>query len=232
MLDKPYVIQARRPYRCLLIILLVIVLLVTAGWFWTREWRAEQSDKLISLQSQYSQLVTENQRLTGENQQLASQLENINQMQALQQATDSQLQTELQAMQDKVIALNKELLFYQNITQGNASSELQVRELHLRPVADDPASFMYRIVLTQGARITKAIKGDVLITLSLGGDGESQSRLLDQHELKIRHVQVIEGTVKLAEDEQPDSLRVMLRQADKTLTERTFKWEVSPSPAP
>lgn len=232
MLDKPYVIQARRPYRCLLLLLATIVILVVAGWFSSKEWRAAQSDKLTSLQNQYEQLVTENQRLTGENQQLSTQLENINQMQALQQATDSQLQTELQSMQEKIIALNKELLFYQNITQGNASSELQVRELHLRPVADDPASFMYRIVLTQGTRITKAIKGDVLITLNLAGDGKAQSRLLDQHDLKIRHVQVLEGTLKLTENERPESLRIMLRQADKTLTERTFKWEVSPSPAP
>jgi regulator of replication initiation timing len=232
MLDKPYVIQARTPYRCLLVLLATIITLVIAGWFWSKEWRTAQSDKLISLQNQYEQLVSENQRLTGENQQLASQLENINQMQALQQATDSQLQTELQSMQEQIIALNKELLFYQNITQGNASSELQVRELHLRPVADDPASFLYRIVLTQGKRITKAIKGDVLITLNLAGDGEAQSRLLDQHDLKIRHVQVLEGTLKLAENERPESIRIMLRQADKTLTERTFKWEVSPSPAP
>lgn len=232
MLDKPYVIQARRPYRCLLVLLATIITLAAAGWFWSKEWRAAQSDKLTRLQNQYEQLVSENQRLIGDNQQLASQLENINQMQALQQATDSQLQTELQSMQEKIIALNKELLFYQNITQGNASSELQVRELHLRPVAEDPSSFMYRIVLTQGKRITKAIKGDVLITLNLAGDGEAQSRLLDQHDLKIRHVQVLEGTLKLAENERPESLRIMLRQADKTLTERTFKWEVSPSPAP
>lgn len=232
MLDKPYVIHARRPYRCLLLLIVAIVLMLVAGWFWSKEWRAAQSDKLTSLQSQYEQLVSDNQRLTDENQQLASQLENINQMQALQQATDSQLQNELKTMQDQVIALNKELLFYQNITQGNVSSELQVRELHLRPVTDDPASFVYRIVLTQGTRITKAIRGEVLITLNLEGDGEAQSRLLDQHDLKIRHVQVLEGTLKLAENERPESLRIMLRQADKTLTERTFKWEVSPSPAP
>jgi regulator of replication initiation timing len=232
MLDKPYVIHARRPYRCVLILLLVIASLLGAGWFWSQEWRLAQSDKLRTLQGQYKQLVSENERLTSENQQLATELENITQMQALQQATDSKLQDELQAMQEQVIALNKELLFYQNITQGNASSELQVRELHLRPVADDPAAFMYRIVLTQGKRITKAIKGDVLITLNLGSDDEAHSRLLDQHDLKIRHVQVLEGTLRLTENEQPESLRIMLRQSDKTLTERTFKWEVSPSPAP
>lgn len=231
MLDRPYVIHPRRPFRCLLLFLLGIALTVAAISYWGQTWQHKQLDKLSGLQSQYAQMLQENKRLTEENQVLRGQLENINQMQAMQQATDTQLQTELKTLQDKVIELNKELLFYQNITQGNASSELQVRELHLRPVADDPSSFMYRIVLTQGKRITKAIKGDVLITLNLKDNDKGHSRLLDQHALKIRHVQVLEGTLKLAENEQPDSLRVMLRQADKTLAERAFKWEVASSPA-
>lgn len=231
MLDRPYVIHPRRPYRCLLLILLGIALTIAAIFVWGQQWQQKQLEKLSGLQSQHTQMLAENQRLTEENRQLQEQLMGINQMQALQQATDSKLQTELQLLQDRVIDLNKELLFYQNITQGNASSELQVRELHLRPVSEDASSYLYRIVLTQGKRITKSIKGDVLITLNLTGNGEGQSRLVETQALNIRHVQVLEGTVKLAENEQPESIRVMLRQSGKTLTERTFKWEVSPSPA-
>lgn len=232
MLDRPYVIHARRPYRSLLLIVLAIIAVAITMWFWSQHWNATLRENLSTLEYQYQHLLSENERLTTENRQLTDKLDDINQMQALQQATDSKLQTELESLQNELITLNKELLFYQNITQGNASSELQVRELHLRPVSDDPSSFMYRIVLTQGKRITKAMKGEVLITLNLGGDGEAHSRLIDQHDLKIRHVQVLEGILKLAENEQPESLRVMLRQGAKTLTERTFKWEVSPEPAP
>lgn len=232
MLSKPYVIHPRRPFRCLLLALLGILLTAAAIWYWGQQWRSQQLDKLESLQSQHQQLLQENQRLSERNHALQSELDNIHQMQAMQKATDSQLETDLQALQDKLIELNKELLFYQNITQGNVSSELQIRELHLRPLTDDPSSFSYRIVLTQGKRITKAIKGDVLLTLNLSGDSNGHSRLVETHDLKIRHVQVIEGTVKLAENETPESLRVMLRQSDKTLTERTFKWEVAASPAP
>ncbi|WP_292438546.1 DUF6776 family protein [Methylophaga sp.] len=231
MLDRPYVIHPRRPYRCLLLVLIGIVLTAAAIIFWGQRWQDKQLEKLSGLQSQHAQMQAENQRLTEENRQLQEQLMGINQMQALQQATDSKLETELQLLQDRVIELNKELLFYQNITQGTASSELQVRELHLRQVAEDPSSYLYRIVLTQGKRITKSIKGDVLITLNLKGNGEAQSRLVETQALNIRHVQVLEGTMKLAENEQPDSIRVMLRQSDKTLTERTFKWEVTTSPA-
>ena len=178
MLDRPYVIHPRRPYRCLLLVLIGIVLPAAAIIFWGQRWQDKQLEKLSGLQSQHAQMQAENQRLTEENRQLQEQLMGINQMQALQQATDSKLETELQLLQDRVIELNKELLFYQNITQGTASSELQVRELHLRQVAEDPSSYLYRIVLTQGKRITKSIKGDVLITLNLKGNGEAQSRLL------------------------------------------------------
>lgn len=232
MLDRPYIIHPRRPYRCLFLILAALGLTLLGLWFIGQHWLSEQTGKLSSLQSQHAQLLEENQRLTENIQALMNELENINQLKAMQQATDSQLESELKSLQDRVIELNKELLFYQNITQGNVSSELQVRELLLRPVPDNPSSYSYRIVLTQGKRITQAIRGDILITLNLKGNGDGHSRLLDQYDLKIRHVQVLEGTLKIAENEQPESLRIMLRQKDKTLTERTFKWEVARSPSP
>jgi predicted nuclease with TOPRIM domain len=232
MLDRPYIIHHRRPYRCLLLILLSLTLGVAAVWYWGQQWRAQQLEKLTALQAQHQQLLQENQRLTEQNQTLNTQVTDSKQRVAMREATDAQLEAELQELQQQVIALNKELLFYQNITQGNASSKLQVRELLLRPVADDPSSFIYRIVLTQGKRITQPISGEVLLTLNLADNGEAHSRLIEKHDLNIRHVQVLEGPVKLAENEQPDSLRVLLRQEDKTLIDNTFEWEVTPSPAP
>lgn len=232
MLDRPYIIHHRRPYRCLLLVLLSLVLCLSVIWYWGQQWRERQVDKLEALQTQHQQLLEENRRLSEQNQALATQVDDSKQMLAMRQATDSQLENELEALQEQVISLNKELLFYQNITQGNVSSELQVRELHLRPAADDPSSFIYRIVLTQGKRITKPIKGEVLLTLNLKGDENGHSRLVEQSALNIRHVQVLEGTVKLTQNEQPDSLRVLLRQSDKTLIDTTFNWEDTVSPAP
>lgn len=231
MLDRPYIIHHRRPYRCLMFILLSLVLCLSVIGYWGQQWQKRQIDKLETLQTQHQQLLEENRRLSEQNQALTTQVDDSKQMQAMRQATDSQLETELEALQQQVISLNKELLFYQNITQGNASSELQVRELHLRPATDDPSSFIYRIVLTQGKRITKPITGEVLLTLNLKGQQEGHSRLVEQSALNIRHVQVLEGTVKLTENERPDSLRVLLRQSDKTLIDTTFNWQDTVSPA-
>src|SRR5690606_16356195 len=130
---KPYVIQHRRPYRCIVVLLLVIAITAAGTLYWSQQWQQELTTQLKALQQNHDALVQENENLTRENHSLSTTLENINQATAMQQATDSRLQSDIQALQDKVIELNKELLFYQNITQGSASSELQVRELHLRP---------------------------------------------------------------------------------------------------
>lgn len=155
MIDRPYVIHHRRPYHYLLMALIAIIVIVAAICFANHQWRQKQNLDYVSLQAANEQLVTDNQRLSQENQNLMAQLEGINQMQAMQKVTDSQLQQDLEKLQQQLLVLNKELLFYQNITQGNVSSELQVRELHLRSVDEDPTLFHYRIVLTQGKKPAK-----------------------------------------------------------------------------
>ena len=199
MIDKPYVIHHRRPYRTLLILLITLAISAAILWYWTTQWQNEQNAQITALKEQNEQ-----------------------------DATDSQLQSNLERLQNQVIELNKELLFYQNITQGNASSELQIRELHLRPNPDNPSQYFYRIVITQGKKISKAIKGDVLVALQFNDD-KAKPRLINTHGLKLKHVQVLEGTLNIEQNEQPKSLKIELKQGKKTLTTRTFNWEVTPS---
>lgn len=228
MIDKPYVIHHRRPYRTLFILLIVLTLSASALWYWTTRWQSEQNVQITVLKKQNKELQTENQSLLEQNKLLTAQVNDISRMQAMQDATDSQLQSNLERLQNQVIELNKELLFYQNITQGNASSELQVRELHLRPNPDNSSQYFYRIVITQGKKISKAIKGDVLITLQSSNE-KTEPRLVNTHGLKLKHVQVLEGTLNIEQNEQPKSLKIELKQGKKTLTTRTFNWEESPS---
>ena len=228
MIDKPYVIHHRRPYRTLLILLITLAISAALLWYWTTQWQNEQNAQITALKEQNEQLHAENQNLLEQNKLLTAQVNDISRMQAMQDATDSQLQSNLERLQNQVIELNKELLFYQNITQGNASSELQIRELHLRPNPDNPSQYFYRIVITQGKKISKAIKGDVLVALQFNDD-KAKPRLINTHELKLKHVQVLEGTLNIEQNEQPKSLKIELKQGKKTLTTRTFNWELAPS---
>ena len=228
MIDKPYVIHHRRPYRTLLILLITLAISAALLWYWTTQWQNEQNAQITALKEQNEQLHAENQNLLEQNKLLTAQVNDISRMQAMQDATDSQLQSNLERLQNQVIELNKELLFYQNITQGNASSELQIRELHLRPNPDNPSQYFYRIVITQGKKISKAIKGDVLVALQFNDD-KAKPRLINTHGLKLKHVQVLEGTLNIEQNEQPKSLKIELKQGKKTLTTRTFNWKVTPS---
>ena len=228
MIDKPYVIHHRRPYRTLLILLITLAISAALLWYWTTQWQNEQNAQITALKEQNEQLHAENQNLLEQNKLLTAQVNDISRMQAMQDATDSQLQSNLERLQNQVIELNKELLFYQNITQGNASSELQIRELHLRPNPDNPSQYFYRIVITQGKKISKAIKGDVLVALQFNDD-KATPRLINTHGLKLKHVQVLEGTLNIEQNEQPKSLKIELKQGKKTLTTRTFNWELAPS---
>jgi hypothetical protein len=64
MLDRPYVIHPRRPYRCLLLVVLSIVLTASAIVYWGQRWQDNQLEKLSGLRSQHAQMLAENQRLT------------------------------------------------------------------------------------------------------------------------------------------------------------------------
>lgn len=230
MLDKPYVIQHRRPYRCIIVLFLTVAVTAAATLYWSQQWQQELTTQLNTLQQNHDVLVQKNENLTTENHSLNTILENINQSQAMQQATDSRLQSDIQALQDKVIELNKELLFYQNITQGSTSSELQVRELHLRPTPDNPSVFFYRIVLTQGKKITKSIKGSVELVLNMTVKEKAISRVVKTHDMKIRHVQILEGVFNLEANEHPVSAHIRIKQGNKVIAERNFEWDNALSP--
>jgi len=217
-----YVIRPHRPFRCFLTILLVAILLFAGQWFWHTQLSAHQtaleveknrlSEQLIDLQTRY-QALSESQH-------------SLQQAETMHQSKTEQLENRLQQLQQKVFELNKELLFYQNITQGNISSELQVRELQLRADSENPLLMRYRVVITQGENITEPITGNIEVSLSTEGEGETaESTMIAEHGLNLRHVQVVEGNFELmANAAIPEQIDVSLKQADRTLTSRSFEW--------
>lgn len=218
-----YVIRPHRPFRCFFTIVVVAMLLFAGQWFWHTQLSAHQtameveknrlSGQLIDLQTRY-QALNESQH-------------SLQQAETMHQSKTEQLENRLQHLQQKVFDLNKELLFYQNITQGNISSELQVRELQLRTDSENPLLMRYRLVITQGENISEPITGTIEVSLSTeGAEGEtSESTLIAEHGLNLRHVQVVEGNFEMmANAAIPDHIDVSLKQADKTLTSRNFEW--------
>ncbi|WP_292361303.1 MULTISPECIES: DUF6776 family protein [unclassified Methylophaga] len=194
-------------------------------WYWFNHDSGEKA-----------RLIEHNKHLTEQVAAMKNQLmqqsesqQNQQQVQAMHQATVQQLQNRLEQLQKKVIDLDKELLFYQNITQGNSTSELQIRDLQLRPEAENPEQLRYRLVITQGKNISEPITGEVMIKLQNSeGEGEEAKTIdlnVTEHPLNLRHVQVIEGVFNLSEISVPEQISVSLRQKDKVLISRNFDWQ-------
>lgn len=216
----PYEIRQRRPFRCLLWIMLVVMLVVAGQWYYHRHISEQQAQLL----GENQQLLTALAELQAEYQALSQTRGSQQQLQTMHLATTTQLESRLQQLQQKVIDLNKELLFYQNVTQGNGSSELQVRELQLRADNDDAKLLRYRLVLTQGENISEPISGQVVVSLQADADAPENSSVIGEHSLNLRYVQVIEGSFAMPATA-PAQLLVTLTQQDKTLTSRVFNWQ-------
>jgi len=202
-----------------------ITITALSVWFYLSQTNASALSELAQLRQDKQALVTLNQTLQQQQLELEQKLEDQTQYLAIQKATDQQLKQRLDELQNKVVYLDKELMFYQNITQGNSSSKLQIRSLELNDIsALKPDSVSYRVVITQGQRITKPLTGSVSLTLNYDQD---KHVTIGTHELNLRHVQVLEDTLKLADNIPPKSITITLKQNKKTSLSKTFDWQIA-----
>jgi len=228
-----HVIKQPKPLRWLGFILAIIAITFAIQWYANLNSSVAQQQKIENLSQQQQELEQQLQNQISQNQQLSEtnadlQLKQTEQQQhlAIQQATDQQLQQQLAELQNKVITLNKELLFYQSVTQGNTSSKLQVREFQLSADQHDADSYRYRLVITQGQKISKALTGTISISTNLKRDSNNGSVTQKEHVLNLRHVQVIEGLLKIADNIEPETITVTIKQKKKKSISQTFDWQV------
>lgn len=218
-----HVIQQPKPFRCLFVILVTALITAISLWIYQKSSSNDLSSQVKMLAEQNQTLGSENQQLTLNNQQQAKKIESHQHFVAIQKATDEQLQSQLTQLQHNVVLLNKELMFYQNITQGTSNTKLQIRELDLRKDSIQADKVNYRLVITQGKRINKPITGTVIITLS-SNDGH---RVINEHSLSLRHVQVLEGQIELTDNNTPNSISISLKRKKKKTLTQTFDWQLN-----
>ena len=222
-----HIIQQPKPYRTLLIIIAVAIITYAVQWVFIqddiqqqRQHREQRQKKLASLHKKLNHLTIENEHLIQGGKLSAQTQANL----AVEQATIKQLRIQIKKLQQQVLTLNKELLFYQSITQGNRSNKLQFRELDLRANDEHADIINYRLVITQGRKITKPITGTINIIFNKSPNDKIE------HHLNLRYVQVIEGQIKLMDNVVPASITVSLVQKNKTTLSKTFDWQLNSKP--
>lgn len=224
-----HVIHRPKPFRNVFIVLLAIVITALSLWLYQQSANERVITKLKHLSQQNQMLNTDKQSLIIKNknllaqvQQQATQIESHKYFIEIQKVTDEQIQLQLSKLQSEIVTLNKELMFYQNITQGTGNSKLQIRELNLRQDKTHADKVNYRLVITQGKRIKNAIKGTIVVTLNNNG----KQLLIKEQTLNLRHVQVIEGQIELTDSMTPDTLSISIKRKKKTTLTQTFDWHI------
>jgi len=215
-----HVIHQPKPLRTVFLVVFVAILTATAQWLFQQEQTNKQQKYSQELNEEIDRLQKHNEQYTVTSEQHYAQL-------SLEQATTGQLRKELTQLQEQVLTLNKDLLFYQSITKSSTSSKLQIRELHLRPDDVRPDIIRYRLVISQGKKINKPMTGTINMIVNSDNNSAIEQQTLKPQKLNLRHVQVIEGKIKLADDRKPLTVTVELIQNKKVTLSRTFNWLLS-----
>jgi predicted RNase H-like nuclease (RuvC/YqgF family) len=226
------IISEPKPLRTAIIIACLLLLTIAAQWFYNQAHNKDLFTDVKALEVQLSELQDAHASLRQEliktkrdKQALEQQLTEQQQANVIQQGTEQQLQLQLNALQTQVMTLKKELMFYQNITQGTSSSKLQVREAFITET-ELPNVYLYRIVITQGKKVSKPLTGKILLALNTA-QGEDTIDIAE-HSLSLRHIQVIEGHINVAENISPESIAIEIIQGKKTRLNETIQWQLTP----
>ena len=228
MPNTKHVIHQPRPLRRALIVLVSVIVASTLLWLYLDSTSHQAREEFADLRSEHQHLLENNQLLQQQYDLTSKKLVDQEQSSVIQHETDKQLKLQISELNNEIVELNRELNFYQNITQGSGSSELQIRDFYLSP---DPAGnnlFNYRIVITQGKKISQAYTGMVSLVLK-----DSDSKIIKhekvlQHKLKLRHVQILDGQIELTDSIKPNKITVTLKRKKKKSLSKDFDWQLKP----
>jgi hypothetical protein len=226
------IISEPKPLRTAVLIACLLLLTIASQWFYNQAHNKDLFNGVNSLEVQLSELQNTHASLRKEliktqkdKQTLEQRLSEQQQINVIQQGTEQQLQLQLTDLQTQVMTLKKELMFYQNITQGTSSSKLQVREAFINET-ELPNVYLYRIVITQGKKVSKPLTGKIVLALNTV-QGEHTIDIAE-HSLNLRHIQVIEGHINLTENISPESIAIQVIQGKKTRLNETVQWQLTP----
>lgn len=228
-----HVIKEHRPWRGWLFSLLLITVSGIVGWLLSHQISASpeltspsiSSPAILGLQKGFSSLKQENAHL---HEQLARTQRELE----IEQHAHTDLNASLAALQDKVLALRRQLATYKGLMQSLEEQGLHIQALTISNTATERL-LRYRIVLTQGRRMDRLIQGQAQFTIYGIIKGKSTqfkfghpSKKGHSIAFKFRYFQILDGELLLPKDFKPTQVKVTLlpKNHPSKPVERTFDW--------
>jgi len=228
-----HIIKEHRPWRGWLFSLLLIAVGGIAGWLPSHQSSAPpelispnvSSPTVLNLQKQFTSLKQENTHLQEQLARAQRELE-------IEQHAHTDLSASLAALQDKVLALRRQLATYKGLMQSLEEQGLHIQALTISSTATERL-LHYRIVLTQGRRMDQLTQGQAQFTIYGIVKGKPTqfkfgppSKKGHSTTFKFRYFQILDGELLLPKDFKPTQVKVTLlpKNHPSKPVERTFDW--------
>jgi len=150
------------------------------------------------------------------------------------QETSRAAQENLKAAQDERLVLEKQVSFLKRLIREGGGGLLKVHDFLLTP-SEEERVFKYSFTVSQMIQGFGESAGSVAVKLAGKRDGkevllgvdELVGSTPDSHKLRFKHFQSIEGTLKIPEDLDPETLLIEIEPTTKKLIpiSETYPWK-------
>ncbi|OQW90385.1 MAG: hypothetical protein BWK79_20045 [Beggiatoa sp. IS2] len=236
--SKSFVVTQQRTWLCPLAVTSTAIVTIIVGMSIVYYKQQDTQSKLADGEQKLVTLLTQNSQLIGENNKLKKDLTAVLQQTTLAEealSAKDELHQALQKLQDENLDLKKQLAFYGNLLASSDAPELQVvvKSLTLKQAGKE-REYTYYLTLTQFAREAKMRSGQVDISIIGMQDGHEKTLTMSEiteestHFLKysFRYFQNLEGRLLLPEQFIPKQAIVNLSpKGQKQSKPVSFAWQ-------
>jgi len=228
------IIKSHRPGHLRIWVLLLLLLLLIAGWALVEYGRSQAEIQGGTLQDELNEVQSELALAQAQNAALSERIAILERATQVDKQAYSEVERSLKLAQDEKLELKEEVAFYRGIfSPAESSSGLNIAEFKLRTIGEDRA-YRFKLVLTQTNANDVDVRGYSTITLE-GVNSGSQVQL-DLSELtggalknlafRFKYFQNYEGEIVLPEGFLPSRVVVAVNPSSKGFSalKKTFDW--------
>ncbi len=232
----PLVVKAHNPWKSRLLLAMLLLVLLLAGWALFEYGRFSAGYDSIEVTQESQVLLSHVSDLDDQIEKLREEKAVLERAAQIERKAYDELDTTLKVLQAEILELKEELAFYRGIVSPRQSAE----GLHLQRFKIEangkPRGYRYKVTLTQVLKNDRTARGTIKMTIA-GRQGEEAKELgladvtnkqVKALEYRFRYFQNLEGDIQLPEGFQPLRVTVSVqprnsRYQEKTI-EKTFDW--------
>lgn len=236
MSSTRYVVQARRPLRTALGLLVLLAVIAAAGSMFHQRTVGEAEARIAALDERVAGLEAERARLAAELTRVREEGAVVARGRQVEEEAYARVDDHLRDLQGEVLRLRREVAFYRDIVGARARSGVNVQTFMLAPAG--PQRWRYELVLTRGRNDGKVIAGMVRLAVDGTLDGSERTISFPAKDgsaaatpdlgFEFRYFQRLDGQLTLPDGFVPQSVRVRASVAGRAgeSDERRFEWPI------